>query len=327
MAANARHPIAEEGPEVRNPTAFLRPLPLLLLLMLIACGRPAAGSLDDAFESLVQTERAFAQTSVTSGTRAAFLEFFAEDGVVFDAGPVNAHSVWEQRLAEGPVLIWGPEIADVSAAGDLGYTSGPYEVRQTHESEPVAWGHFVSVWRRNADGTWNVVADGGIAHGPTALSPDSSVLRVGVPTDGVLLNTEDWEMVRAGLGTFDSEYSLSVSEMGFHESLDQFVDPGARFYRNGQLPLVGLDTIRQTSAQAIGERWDGSVTRDVLVSQSGDMGVTYGVAQFASDTATTSTPSNASYYRIWRRVSGTGWRVVVDVLIPMVNPPSNNDPA
>ena len=271
----------------------------------------------------MQAERAFAQTSITSGTRAAFLEFFAEDGIVFDAGPVNAHTVWEQRPAEGPVLSWGPEIADVSAARDMGYTSGPFEVRQTHESDPVAWGHFVSVWRRNADGTWNVIADGGIPHGPATLSPDSSVLRVRGEYGSSRMARVDSETSRVELLAVDSAYSQSVVDVGFRASLESFVDQWARFYRFSSLPIVGIEDIASFPMLSV-TPWANWEVRDVVVSQSGDMGVSYGSVRFVYPPEITITFNDASYYRIWRRAPRSNWRVVIDVLIP-IDPPGDLD--
>jgi len=199
----------------------------------------------------------------------------------------------------------------------MGYTSGPYELRQSFESAPVAWGHFVSVWKRNADGTWNVIADGGAAHGPATLRPDSSVLRVGSDTAGAPLSSEEIEIQAAALSRIDSEYSRSVVELGFRESVGEFVDPSARFNRNGQLPLVGLDVISQAADLSMGFHWVGSDVRDVRISKSGDMGVSYGIVEFAGEPGGASSLTNASYYRIWRRASDAEWRVVVDVLIPI----------
>ena len=57
------------------------------------------------------------------------------------------------------------QFAAIAAAGDLGVTSGPWWYREIPEDAP-ATGHFVSVWRRTSDGTWQVVFDAGISHPP-----------------------------------------------------------------------------------------------------------------------------------------------------------------
>ena len=39
--------------------------------------------------AVVEAERAFARAAATKGTRDAFLEFLAGDGIIFQPGPVN----------------------------------------------------------------------------------------------------------------------------------------------------------------------------------------------------------------------------------------------
>jgi ketosteroid isomerase-like protein len=296
------------------------PATLLPLLLLLACS-PSSPDTTVAFESLVHAERAFASRSVTSGTRTAFLEFFAEDGIVFESGPKNVRAVWEPRPVEGAVLAWGPEIANVSAVGDMGYTSGPYEVRATHETEPAGWGHFVSVWLRDAEGTWRVAADGGVTHGPASLDQDSTVMRVGGDPTHASADVEiDVEAARTVLADIDTEYSRSVANSGIAESIDAFVDESARFYRNGHLPIVGLEAV-SSAAAVIGAVWNDWEPHGMIVSSSGDMGCTYGTVQSTAESDVSDPSWPASYYRIWRKSAGSEWRVVVDVLIPF--PPSS----
>jgi ketosteroid isomerase-like protein len=297
--------------------SVVRLLPLLPFITSPGC-QPSVGIQDQAFEALISAERAFAATSVATDTRTAFLANFAADGVVFDAGPVNARSVWEQRPEGGPILSWGPEIADVSAAGDMGYTSGPYEVRMTPDEGAVAWGHFVSVWKKDAEGTWKVVADGGVVHGPATLSPNSVVARAGGGTErSSPPEEEDIDAAGPALREIDAEYSRSVAEHGFTTTMDGFVDQLARFYRNGQPPLIGRETI--VSAASVTETvWTDSEIRAAIVSNSGDLGCTYGVVQTQPELGGEGAQLNASYYRIWKQDANSSWRVVVDVLIPII---------
>src|SRR4249920_702475 len=115
-------------------------------------------------DTLVAAERAFAKRSVEHGMRDAFLAYMAEDGVVFRPTAVNARAVWQPRPPSTATLAWEPEYAEVSASGDLGYTTGPWQFTGAGATTPSDFGHFISVWRRGGDGTWKVVADIGIGH-------------------------------------------------------------------------------------------------------------------------------------------------------------------
>src|SRR5438552_11925803 len=79
--------------------------------------------------AIVEAERAFARAAATKGTRDAFLEFLADDGIIFQPGPVNGKQFWQARTPRKGLLSWEPIFADVSLAGDMGYTTVPSEFR------------------------------------------------------------------------------------------------------------------------------------------------------------------------------------------------------
>mgnify|MGYP006209361805 CR=1 FL=1 len=82
---------------------------------------------DTALASMVAAERAFAQHSVRAGTQSAFLSFMAENGVLYRPRAVKAHTWLRARpMPADLALVWEPVFADVSRAGDLGYTTGPW---------------------------------------------------------------------------------------------------------------------------------------------------------------------------------------------------------
>lgn len=72
--------------------------------------------------------------SEEKGTREAFTEFIADDGILFRPTAVFGKKwMQEHPLPASPtrsVLSWQPILADVSRAGDLGYTTGPWQFRK-----------------------------------------------------------------------------------------------------------------------------------------------------------------------------------------------------
>ncbi|MGH9424802.1 MAG: YybH family protein, partial [Terriglobia bacterium] len=133
---------------------------VLILLCLFVWPCATWGQDNPHWTSLIEAERAFAATSLAKGTRAAFLEFLAEDSVLFRPGPIPGKKWIEEHPAPSTFLTWEPAFADVAQSGDLGYTTGPWEIRPTGpKDKPTAYGHFVSVWKRQTDGLWKVVVD------------------------------------------------------------------------------------------------------------------------------------------------------------------------
>lgn len=57
-------------------------------------------------------------------------------------------------------ITWEPNYAEVATSGDMGYTVGRYERRSRVDGEPVVdSGTYLTVWRRQEDGTWKAKAD------------------------------------------------------------------------------------------------------------------------------------------------------------------------
>lgn len=130
------------------------------LLLLIGCATPRADP-----TVLLDADRAFA-AAVADGGADAWASWFAEDGAMIQAGvgEIRGRAAIREGVAyldrPGVALRWQPERADIAASGDLGWTTGPWELRSDGPDSPVATrGRYVSIWRRQPDGTWKVVMD------------------------------------------------------------------------------------------------------------------------------------------------------------------------
>lgn len=142
----------------------------LALLPSLACAHGgAADRPSDAAAELLAADRAFAAATAERGVE-GWVAWFAEDGaMVRGSGEVVGHAAI--RAAMGPFLEdpalglrWEPTRAEVAPGGDLGYTVGTYEIvgRDPATGEVTATlenGMYLTVWRRGADGGWEVVAD------------------------------------------------------------------------------------------------------------------------------------------------------------------------
>ncbi|MGH8285417.1 MAG: YybH family protein [Steroidobacteraceae bacterium] len=120
--------------------------------------------------TLVLQEEAFARAARERGTRAAFLEFLAEDGVIFRPGPVSGRAYWLAAKEDPGMLQWYPSRAALAASVDLGYTLGPWSYGK-RGARPKSFGHYLTLWQREADGAWRAVADAGINHPQRSKAP------------------------------------------------------------------------------------------------------------------------------------------------------------
>ncbi len=119
---------------------------------------------------------AFAQATKARGVD-GWVEYFADSGVQVTpgrnyVGKAAVRDLMAPRLADTTRLLsWRPTSAEVSASGDLGYTIGRWELGPRAGGEPLARGSYVTIWRKQADGSWRVVLDVGNNDPPPSPAP------------------------------------------------------------------------------------------------------------------------------------------------------------
>jgi ketosteroid isomerase-like protein len=57
--------------------------------------------------------------------------------------------------------VWEPTASGLAPAGDLGWTVGEWTWSANDPGGGEARGSYVTVWRRQADGSWKVLFDTG----------------------------------------------------------------------------------------------------------------------------------------------------------------------
>lgn len=150
--------------------AAVVPAIVLSTIGAVAAQSPAV-DLKAAADRIVTSDALFAQ-SVAEKNREQFLSFIA-DVTTFNGGTRNelhgrdaVMKEWSDFFApDGPTLTWTPIKGEVIGAGDVGYTTGRSVLRQKGPDGKVTErrGQYLTVWRKQADGTWKVVFDTGSA--------------------------------------------------------------------------------------------------------------------------------------------------------------------
>ena len=294
---------------------------LLILFIFATTGSvtPQKKSVESDLRTLVETERAFSRAATEKGTRDAFLEFLAEDGIVFRPGPVNGKQVWRERAPVQSLLTWQPVYADVSDAGDLGYTTGPWEFRQKRtDQQAAAHGHFFTVWKKQQDGTWKAALDLGISHPAPAVSlaaTDFSAIKF-TPTKkkSRKIKVED---ERSVLLNADREFAQSSVTRGTLKAFLSYLTKDARLMRPDNFPIIGLEKIRAALSPTAHPgilSWQPTFAD---VSRSGDLGYTYGTYERKENATSNTASESGNYVRIWRREADGTWKVALDLLNPV----------
>jgi len=294
---------------------MMKTLSLLLILLMLAAGSFAhrADAQSDLL-SLVETERAFARTAATKGIRDSFLAYLADDGVLFRPLPVNGKQWMSARPARPGLLKWEPTFAYVSRAGDLGYDTGPWEFREKGpDDKPIGHGYFVTVWKKQPDGTWKFVIDIGTSNPPPASAHQSWQPPAGDGKKEKAAKKVNVEAEQTDLLNLDREFSKDSVAKGIVDAYLSYISDDVRFYRDGTFPVMGKEATRVALASKQGVlNWQ---PLKAGVSVSGDLGYTYGTYDFKGSSAEDKEPGNGGYARIWKKAHGK-WKVVLDILNP-----------
>ena len=145
----------------------------LLLLVALGCAPPPAGSGVDLQAELGALMNADKTLFESHEDVDEFLALWASDAIFMpDDAPLargdSIRTTWEQLISmPGFNLEWRATSAQVAEAGDMGYTIGTYELTVGQDgASMVTVGKYVTLWKKQADGSWNVVVDCFNADGP-----------------------------------------------------------------------------------------------------------------------------------------------------------------
>ena len=122
----------------------------------------------DAVRQVRQADSAFALAADLQGTGFAFAQFVAPQGVVFSGSEIvigtdAVRALFDEQQRAGGTLNWRPVYAEAAESGDLGFTVGEYVFTGRGATGTVVqrFGKYLTVWKKQADGEWRFVVDGG----------------------------------------------------------------------------------------------------------------------------------------------------------------------
>ncbi len=275
---------------------------LFLVLLMAAAVIPQQ---KDAESSLAAAERAFSAAADSFGINRSFVMFLDEQCVMFNPHPVNGMQLYRTRPESKAHLSWYPAFVEVAASGDLGLSTGPWQYRIAKGDTPVAYGYYISVWKKRADGVWKVIFDNGIGY-PKHLHRSEPEKFRALPSPAPR-NTP----ATASRAMMDAERAfVNVRRSrGAAAAVGEYGDEDVRVYRNDAFPAVNKEQSRSLLRSA--EQGMRYTPFDSVIAASGDLGYVYGIAVSPAK-------DSASYVRIWRYRSG--WKLAADVLDPFRKP-------
>lgn len=298
-------------------------LSLVATLGCLAAGGVAAspgGDLAAERAAVAAADREF-DAATAQGGADAWASYFAEDGMMLSDGGGAIRG--RQAILEAMVpflgnpdnsLRWKPLLQEVSNDATLAYTVGSYHLSaKTAEGQTVSReGKYLSVWRREADGTWKVAVDLG---NPGLPFPEGTEPPAAVREAKGAAPSRGAEAEEESLRQADAAFQKAVAERGAEACAEFFADDGV-LYDYGRPVAVGP----QAAAAVVSALLAGGVSslawEPLGVELSGDasLGLTYGWFETTAKGADGEEKvSQGKYATVWRKLPDGSWKVVVDV--------------
>jgi ketosteroid isomerase-like protein len=249
---------------------------------------------------LVQAETDYGKLALEKGFCAASIHVFADDGVMFAPGPVNGKQYW-QKQTEEPLLIWRPAFATAARTGELGYTTGPWELKKARDdAKAQAFGQYVTIWKKGADGAWKIVVDIGVEH-PQPMEPPGEI-ETFLPEFHIFQPESAREKLETAERTFAELLSTDAGAAVMAKASDD-----VRILRRGVFPAIG-----KTAAHLMLSSDHGKTKRIRAgggMSGSNDLAYSYG----EYSTERTNVTEQGIYLSIWQLDLNTDWKLVLDL--------------
>lgn len=245
-------------------------------------------------------ERAFAADGVALGVRDAFLKSMADDAIVFAPGPVSARALYEKRpSSKTPKLEWWPQRVVAARSGDLALSVGPWAINGKRG------GYYATIWRREPNGGWKWIYDGGAAADPAPAPGPEAPARLDA---------------RAKTGEASAAIAFDkarTAEAALAQGAESDAPGAYRAALAADAWLLGPKGAEGLTPDALKERLAARPARMTLTvrgggaSKGGDFVWTQGEARWPDAQAK---PQNAHYMHVWQK-RPEGWRLIFEALI------------
>ena len=121
---------------------------------------------------IMDVDRRFSNLSSEKGYIEAFYHYIAEGGLALSGNgqpPSNKEGyrklIEYYKTHEPPdfQLTWNPLFSFMADSGELGFNHGRYKSVSINKEgkKEEGFGYYISIWRKQTDGSWKFILDGG----------------------------------------------------------------------------------------------------------------------------------------------------------------------
>ena len=273
---------------------------LLALLMAASANNLLGQKFSSRLQSMVDAENSFAKFSKEMNMRDAFLANLTDSTILYTKdGPVKGKQIWIDRQPSTNLLFWWPVFVGISISNDLGFSTGPWQWSETKESQPIAHGYFVSIWRK-VGVEWKLATD--IGSPMPGADVSAAALHSSNPKGKAAKNKD----VKGLLMDIDRKYNDRVRTAGLLYNSESFSKDAMLKYPRAfpdYFPFEDKTTLSKADFKSLGGD----------VSSSNDLAYTYGRVNASIEDNNSVVPYTANFLRVWK-YEGDSWKIVIEVI-------------
>ncbi len=271
---------------------FLDLFPMRKILVILFCCSFIQGFAQPLM--VENAELSFARFAANVSIKKAFLQFLDPQSVVFDKGRVQkGMEIWNSVPETSNRLYWRPVFSAQALSGEMGFTTGPFELRATSGGPIISSGNYTSIWQKDSTGNWKVLLDIGTLYKPTLFETENQHT----------LSSSSLAAPQAVSALQIEENFLNTLSLHGLRAYEDLLLQDSWMNADRMLPIKG----KQAIIQAL-NRLPVDIQFHPLsggISQSNDLAYVYGFVKIKERTE--------NYLRIWLHAAD-GWKILVQVI-------------
>lgn len=226
------------------------------------------------FQAMVDAERSFGNMAIEKGAKAAYLQYLADDSIIFRPDAVKGKDYWnlQKEASVKSVLKRMMAYADISANGLLGYTVGTWEQTTPDPKTPIRKvGQYVTIWSKKPDGKFKAIIDISTEFDEAAPPVGAPVLATNLAKD---INKRRWSAADPSM-KFLKEGMLNG---GLGSAFDEWAAEDVRLIIEENPPIFGKDN----AVKAMKKYISVAFPRKVSLLEAADLAYAWNPCEYAN---------------------------------------------
>ncbi len=216
------------------------------------------------------TQRAFEAAVAERGVKPAFMEFLADDAIIFRPEAVNGREFLQAaEPSQQAALRRKVNYADVSVNGMLAYTIGEWSLTPKSRPNDIKVGEYATVWSK-VNGKYKAILDIEISH--DVIERASYKRKIPEPRESQK-NKHGWSATDSTMNFLRT----SMSKAGLGGAYDTFAAEDVILLRDGLPPIVGRGKAEEEMERYIAVDFPKKVAQ----FETGDMAYTWNACSYA----------------------------------------------